>query len=67
MATSKFQRLVKRAYTALEASKQVASPLEWARVHDVQARLATAVGLRRAFNRKKVPRKKRAPRKKKES
>lgn len=58
----KFVSRLMAAARMLEASKKYASPTQWARVHDIQSRLATCMGLRRAFNvkRKTSPRKRRA-------
>lgn len=57
---TRFTSLCMSAYRALEASKKYAGPSDWARIHDVQSRLATALGLRRAIN---IKRKERKPRK----
>lgn len=58
---TKFVSNCMSAYRSLEASKKYAGPKDWARVHDVQSRLATALGLRRAIN--AGPRKERKRRK----
>lgn len=65
--STKFASRLMHAGRLLEESKRYASPTEWARVHDIQARIATTLGLRRAFNVKRKQRAHRKARKKKES
>lgn len=53
--SSKLKALLLRAMRTLESAKKYASPTQWARIHDIEARLGTALGARRPFNRKKRP------------
>jgi len=50
----KAQTLMQSAMKMLDRAKMYASPTQWARIHDVQSRIATAQGKRRAFNRKRA-------------
>jgi hypothetical protein len=50
---AKVDKILAQVDRALQRAKQYATPLQWARIHETQARVATARGKKQKVNRGK--------------